>query len=40
MSPKDYADLTQLQKVVLMEQWNQEQKETERQTKKGGRIHG
>jgi hypothetical protein len=36
MSPSDYADLTQLQKIVLIEQWNQEQKEIERQSKKKG----
>jgi hypothetical protein len=36
MSPNDYADLTQLQKIVLIEQWNQEQKEIERQSKKKG----
>jgi hypothetical protein len=36
MSPKDYTDLTQLQKIVLIEQWNQEQKEIERQSKKKG----
>jgi hypothetical protein len=37
MSPSDYADLTQLQKIILIEHWNQEQKELERQSKKGGR---
>jgi hypothetical protein len=37
MSPNDYADLTQLQKIILIDQWNQEQKEIERQSKKGGR---
>lgn len=36
MSLADYADLTKLQKIVLLEQWNKEQKEIERLTK-GGR---
>ena len=37
MSPKDYADLTELQKVALIEQWNQEQKESEKQSRKAQR---
>jgi len=37
MSPKDYADLTELQKVALIEQWNLEQKEIEKQSRKAQR---
>lgn len=37
MSPKDYADLTEIQKAVLIEQWNQEQREAEKQARKAQR---
>lgn len=40
MSPRDYMELTELQKAVLITQWNEEMKEQERQMKKGGRIRG
>ena len=40
ISPHDYVDLTELQKAVLIYQWNEEAKEQERQAKKGGRKRG
>lgn len=40
MRPKDYAELTEIQKAVLIDHWNQEMKEQERQIKKGGRRRG
>ena len=37
MSPKDYAELTEMQKIALIEQWNLEKKEAEKQARKAQR---